>query len=230
MRRGRLDKSEIVACGRRGVNFALANEGKEKIPFPTKTYWQSPSPFRSYSMGGIYVQPTLQASVWLCCSRPSTCNNARLQKKSLRTRAWKGSHTAFVWHDCSVVKRNRPLGIKPTRLPNQGREGAPRAALVRRWRGCSFPPWRWMAASLPAGNVGWVSRRGFLPDAEPWEPVLCPHRSRQRKPQSALRSLPVSPVPSHGTGRRAKEALHLWNVTKTMSRKQGNENSRGIAD
>lgn len=106
-------------------------------------------------VGDIYLLH--KASVGLCCSISNTCDNARLQTKA-SARACKGSHTALVWHDYSVVTKTRPLDIKPTRLPNYGRKQAPWAALV--WDGgttASLLSTEWLACRL---QVCWVRFHG----------------------------------------------------------------------
>lgn len=148
MRRGRPDKREIVECGRSGVILLLQMKKKRRFFLLQRSTDKVPHHLDPTTWVGYMSNLFRKASAGLCCSNPSNCGNAKASERSLHTRAWKGSHTAFVWHDYSVVKRNRPWETKPTRLPNGGGEGAPWAALAWRWRGYGFFSLEWRPCRL----------------------------------------------------------------------------------
>lgn len=95
------------ACGSRAVNFAPANEGKEKILSSTKKSWQSPSPFQQH---GWDINPTFSSWLGLSAAQtPARVIVLGFREKPLHKSTGRIPHSSFdttsqSWKkpDCSI--------------------------------------------------------------------------------------------------------------------------------
>lgn len=174
-----------------------------------------------------------KASVWLCCSNPSTCGNARLQKKASAQEHEKDPTQLLFDMTTQLWKKNRPRN-QTYSPPKLWQETSTLGCVSMEMEGLQLFSLALNGGPAGCRYVGYVVTEGFplqnwAARARPMPVLLVPVQTACTL-SATVRSLSESSTSSHGSSRRAKEAVHLWNVTKTMSRKQVNENSQTIAD